>query len=416
MAQPLHKKRSGLLLIYLVAFLDILGFGVIIPIIRDITIFLSKQSKLTIEPITLSGILMSSYSLAQFIFAPILGRLSDTYGRKKLLFLSVLGNVISYFMWIFSHTYEFFLISRLISGVTGGNISVAQSYLADITPKKDRAKAMGIFGAVFGAGFVLGPFLGSILIKWDMTGLPSIGAYFQPFSSIGTGCMLLSIINLVLIIFNLKESLSVSPPSEKRTFWKMPYLWKVKKSGNRLKIINTLWIGLAFAVCITLLEATIAWDLLIKFNLDTEATGLYFAGIGGLLVIMQGGVYRWLQKKFLLHTMIQNALLLMGLGFSAVSFASDLITFSLLLSLLVFSMSILNPSISAQISILSNESDQGAHLGILQSLNSLARALVPFLATFLYGYLTPILPYAMAAFFAMSAYFLAATFNKKKLC
>ena len=405
------NRKSSLYLIYFVVFLDVLGFGIIIPIIRDITIFLSKKSQLTMEPVTLSGILMSSYSLAQFIFAPILGRLSDIYGRKKPLLLSVFGNVISYFMWMVSQTYGVFLISRLISGMTGGNISIAQSYLADITNKKDRAKAMGMFGAVFGIGFVLGPFIGSILIDYDMTVFNQLGAYLHPFSSIGAVCAILSFLNLVLIIFNLEESLPESSYRREKS-WRFLYTWPSLKLENRLNMINLFSVSFAFSISFMLLEATLAWDLLTKFNLSTKETGFYFAGMGLFMVAIQGGIYRKLQVIFPLHNLIKKNLLLLGIAFLFFPFSHNIIIFTLILSLIAFSISVLNPSISAQTSLLSDESTHGIYLGILQSLSSMVRSFIPFVATFLYGYVNPVAPSILAAFSAVLAYFLAIKFGK----
>ena len=406
-----ENKKSNLYLIYFIVFLDILGFGIIIPIIRDITIFLSEKSKLTMEPVTLSGILMSSYSLAQFIFAPILGRLSDIYGRKKLLFISVFGNVISYFMWMISQTYEFFLVSRLISGMTGGNISIAQSYLADITDKKERASAMGMFGAVFGIGFVLGPFFGSILIGYDMSNFNQIYKYLHPFSSIGAACAMLSFLNLILIVFNLPESLPKSLRFRKKS-WKSLYSWDIMKLKSRLNLINLFSISFFVSISFVLLEATLAWDLLIKFNLNTKETGFYFAGMGLFMAAIQGGLYPKLQAKVPLHSLIKNNLLLLGTMVLFLPLAHNIIIFSLLLYMVVFSISVLNPSISLQTSLMSDESTQGIHLGMLQSLNSLARSLIPFLATLSYGYISPILPLFVAALSAMVAYFFAVRLKK----
>ena len=158
--------RANLTVVYLVVFLDMLGFGVIIPVLRDLTAYLVQGSSLSAgAPEFYMGLLMASYSGAQMISAPFIGRLSDIYGRRPVFLFSALGNLASYVVWILSNSYWMFLIGRIISGITGGNIAIAQSILADNTTPEERPRAMGLLGAAIGMGFVLGPFLGVVMLS-----------------------------------------------------------------------------------------------------------------------------------------------------------------------------------------------------------------------------------------------------------
>ena len=141
------KNNKMLLTIFLIVFIDILGFGIILPFIP----FIAK--KYLASPLII-GVLTATYSFFQFIFTPILGKLSDRYGRKKLLIISQFGSMIGYLILAFANNLPLIFLSRIIDGITGGNISIAQAYIADITTKENRAKGMGLIGAAFGLGFI----------------------------------------------------------------------------------------------------------------------------------------------------------------------------------------------------------------------------------------------------------------------
>ena len=397
----------------MVAFIDMLGFGVIIPVLRDFTRFLADASNYqSIEHATLSGILMASYSLAQFIFAPILGRLSDRYGRKKILFLSVAGNVLSYAIWAISNSYGLFLISRLISGMTGGNISVAQSYLADVTSKEERGKAMGMIGALFGIGFILGPFIGGVLSSVDITKW-SIGMIiFNHFSAIGIFCAFLSIINLILIVFLLKESLQ--HPKEEGNKHNGLNLIKSIAKGNQSAVGRLYLIHILISITFVSLEVTLAWDLLYRFKLDTKETGYFFAYMGVMMVIVQGGIYRILYRKIQGNLLLQIGLIATLISFSFYRSSNELIFFFLVIALLSFGLGILNSSLLTLVSLFSKKEDHGVNLGIMQSLSALTRAFIPIIATFIYDYIHPGIIPLFSFFYVLIAFIVSFGFKKSK--
>src|ERR671935_1020755 len=151
-------RRSPLLVIFITVFIDLVGFGIVIPVLP----FYVEGTKFNASP-RVVGLLFASYSVMQLVFTPVLGRLSDRYGRRPVLFLSLLGTSLGFFILGFATTVWMLFAGRIIDGMTGGNISTAQAYIADVTTEENRAKGMGLIGAAFGLGFVLGPPLSGIL-------------------------------------------------------------------------------------------------------------------------------------------------------------------------------------------------------------------------------------------------------------
>src|ERR671932_2783333 len=156
-------KRSPLVVIFVTVFIDLVGFGIVIPVLP----YYVEGTKFNASP-RMVGLLSASYSVMQLVFTPILGRLSDRYGRRPVLFLSLLGTSLGFFILGFATQLWMLFLGRIIDGVTGGNISTAQAYIADVTTEENRAKGMGLIGAAFGLGFTFGPALGGVLSKWDV--------------------------------------------------------------------------------------------------------------------------------------------------------------------------------------------------------------------------------------------------------
>src|SRR3712207_6355401 len=156
-------NRSPLLVIFVTVFIDLVGFGIVIPVLP----FYVEGTRFDASP-RVVGLLFASYSVMQLVFSPILGRLSDRRGRRPVLFLSLLGTSLGFFVLGFANTLWMLFAGRIIDGITGGNISTAQAYIADVTTERDRAKGMGMIGAAFGLGFIFGPALGGILSRWGV--------------------------------------------------------------------------------------------------------------------------------------------------------------------------------------------------------------------------------------------------------
>jgi len=381
---------NKLISIYIVVFLDMLGIGIMIPVIRDFTEFLVIESGYkTTNYATFAGVLMASYSLFQFFFAPILGRLSDIFGRKRVLQLSIIGNIISYFIWAITSNYAIFLFSRIISGMTGGNISVAQSYIADATNSGNRAKYMGLFGAVLGVGFIVGPFLGGVFSMIDLTTYSNKVIKFNHFSFIGVATMVLSIINLIWVQMSVHNIRKEQVVHEKWYRLKISSMQTVRSKRLKLIIISYFFMSLGFMH----IEATLAWDLKDRFELNTENTGYYFAFMGLIMALVQGGIYRILLKKYSIDKIINIGLLSLSIGMFLMIMKIHLFYTAIVTIVLAFGMGISSPSFLTITSNSASEEEQGITLGVLHSFGSLARIIAPISATLIYDHIGEIYPY-----------------------
>src|SRR5438132_6272762 len=188
-------KRSPLLVIFITVFIDLVGFGIVIPVLP----YYAEGTKFGATPSQV-GLLFASYSIMQLVFAPVLGRLSDKYGRRPLLLTSLLGTALGFLILGFATTLWMLFLGRIIDGITGGNISTAQAYIADSTTKEDRAKGMGLVGAAFGLGFVFGPAIGGVLSHWGI-GVPFFFAAGLAFA------------NAILLYFTLPETVTPDHPA-----------------------------------------------------------------------------------------------------------------------------------------------------------------------------------------------------------
>src|SRR5256712_12965927 len=188
-------KRSPLLVIFITVFIDLVGFGIVIPVLP----YYAEGTKFRATPSQI-GLLFASYSIMQLVFAPVLGRLSDKHGRRPVLLVSLLGTALGFLILGFATTLWMLFLGRIIDGISGGNISTAQAYIADVTTKEDRAKGMGLIGAAFGLGFVFGPSIGGVLSRWWIN---------VPFLFAGT----LAFANAVLLYFTLPETVTPDHPA-----------------------------------------------------------------------------------------------------------------------------------------------------------------------------------------------------------
>src|ERR671927_1729347 len=189
-------RRSPLLVIFVTVFIDLIGFGIVIPVLP----YYVEGTKFNATPRAV-GLLFASYSVMQLIFTPILGRMSDRYGRRPILFLSLLGTSLGFMILGFAKTLWMLFAGRIIDGITGGNISTAQAYVADVTTKEDRAKGMGLIGAAFGLGFIFGPAIGGILSRWGI---------HVPFFFAAALCFA----NAMLLYFTLPETVTADHPAK----------------------------------------------------------------------------------------------------------------------------------------------------------------------------------------------------------
>lgn len=354
-------KRSPLLVIFITIFIDLVGFGIVIPLLP----FYVEGSRIHGTPRHV-GLLFASYSVMQFIFAPILGRLSDKHGRRPVLLISIIGTGISFLILGFASTLWMLFVGRILDGITGGNISTAQAYIADSTTKENRAKGMGLIGAAFGLGFIFGPAIGGILSHWGI-GVPFFFAAGLAFA------------NAILLYFTLPETVTTDHPA--RVSAAGGRNWHdVMKSLKQPKLGFVLLIYFLFIVAFSIMTTTFSLFTKFRFGYTAERTGYLFAYVGIIGAFIQGGLIGRLAKQF-----GEVTLVMVGASLFAVSLFLIPLTgpHTGLLALLAvggafaIGNSLATPSLTTLASKSANESQQGVVLGVTQSVASLARALGP---------------------------------------
>ncbi len=351
-------NQKQMMTIFLVVFIDLLGFGIILPLLPYIA------EKYSATPIII-GLLSGSYSLFQFISGPILGRLSDRYGRKKLLIISQLGSMAGYVLLALAGSLPLLFISRIIDGITGGNISIAQAYMADVTDKTTRAKGMGLLGAAFGIGFMFGPAIGGYLSKYGF----AAPAYFA------AGISLLSTIATTLF---LKETVNTqaakASPRTAMTFTEFKKVLKTPPISTLLLIFFLLSLGFSG------MQGTYALFVQAKFGWGPTQVGYIFALIGIIAIITQVKILALATSKLGEYQTLVWSIVLLAAGFGLIGSTSYLPLFILGNALIPLGNSLANPTLTAIATESIPPSEYGETLGLLQSSGSLGRIFGPIAA------------------------------------
>ena len=360
-------KRSPLLVIFITIFIDLVGFGIVIPVLP----FYAESTKFGATPREV-GLLFASYSFMQLIFAPVLGRLSDKYGRRPILLVSLLGTSLGFLILGFATTLWMLFLGRIIDGISGGNISTAQAYIADVTTKEDRAKGMGLIGAAFGLGFVFGPAIGGVLSRWGIN---------VPFLFAGT----LAFANAILLYFTLPET--VTPDHPARTSAASGRGWGqliVSLKNPRLGFVMTIYF--LSIVAFSIMTAVFSLFMLFRLGYDAFHNGWVFAYVGVISAIIQGGLIGKLVKRFGEPALAVTGGLLFSASLFVVPFIGPAIGLIGILStgaVTAIGQALSGPSLSSLASKSAGAGEQGGVLGAMQSVASLARAVGPALAAFL---------------------------------
>lgn len=350
-----------LIIIYITVFIDLVGFGIVIPALP----YYVEGNAFQATPFEI-GLLFASYSLMQFIFSPILGSFSDRVGRRPILFFSLLGSAIGYLLIGYAAALWMVFAGRIISGITGGNISTAQAYIADVTSRENRAKGMGLFGAMFGLGFIFGPAIGGILSRYGI-GVPFLFA------------AALSLLNAISIYFILPETVkkdaNLALPQRRNRFIELFSAFKNQRFGTLTAVyffLVTAFSIMTYAFVLYTIE---------RFGYTAEQNGYLFAFIGILAVIFQGGVFNSLVIKFGENWLTIVGCLLMAASLFLIPFISPqtggLIGLLGVTALLAIGNSMASPALTSLASKISSDEEQGKSLGVMQSGASLARAIGP---------------------------------------
>ncbi|MFD1780897.1 MFS transporter [Fredinandcohnia salidurans] len=378
--------KKALPILFAVMFLVYVGFGIIIPVIP----FYAED--LGASPTEL-GLLMAVYSLMQFLFAPMWGRISDRIGRKPVIMIGIFGLAVSFFLMALSTELWMLFAARIIGGfLSAANMPTVMAYAADITSEEDRGKGMGVIGASIGLGFIFGPAIGGIFSKTDLQ---------MPFYIAGT----LSLLTFFLVMIVLKESLSKEQRHPKDR--KRPGLLKALNGPESVLFFLSLFITLSLSG----LEATFAYFAAEKAGLGTTELGYIFMIMGLAGAIVQGGLVGRLTKRFGEGFVIQIGIFVSAVGFFLILFTKDFVTAAIYLTIFGVGNGIIRPAVSALLTKRS-KTGHGSVTGLLSSFDSLGRILGPILGGLLYT-ISMGLPYISGIFLSAVAFILFRMYTAK---
>lgn len=386
-------KKQSILPIFVTVFIDLLGVGIVIPILAPL--FLSGNLfpvDFALESrLILLGLLIASYPIAQFFGAPILGALSDRHGRKKILMISLFGRFIGYLLMALGvyldHIYLLFF-SRIIDGFTGGNISIALSAMADMSDEKSKAKNFGLIGMAFGLGFILGPFIGGKLAD------PNLVSWFN-YATPYLFAAILTIFNILLVVFMFKETLQTkinSKISLATGFHNIKKAFSMPNLRNMFVVIFLLTLGFNF------FTQFFQVFLIEKFQFTQSQIGNLFGYLGFWVAVTQGVVTRYLAKKFTPVQVFSVSALMLSLTLPLLLVPKVPHYLLYIIPFIALFNGLTQPNSTAIVSNLSDKESQGEILGINQSIQSLGMAIPPIIAGFVVA-LHPSLPIILSSFF-----------------
>lgn len=363
---------SPLVIIFVTVFIDLLGFGIIIPLLP----FYAESFGASALAI---GLLGTSFSLMQFLFSPIWGRWSDRIGRKPIILVGLLGSCLSYVTLALANTLALLFIARIVGGIAGANIPTAQAYIADITTPENRARGMGLVGAAFGLGFIFGPALGGLLSR------------FSPETPMWCAAAL-CFANFVAAWFLLPESRVASVAT--KTLGRMEAFRQAMGQPTLLLVLSLYFIvTMAFSG----FEATFALFTQARFGYTAASIGFLFTFIGVIIAVVQGVLIGRVVKRVGERKVIPVAIAAIAISIGMLPFVWNVPTLLVSLGLLAMGMGFNNPSLSSLVSKLSHEDDQGGILGLASSVASLGRVVGPAWGGYMYDAFGMTTPYLSAA-------------------
>lgn len=424
---PLSKEaKSSILIVALTIFLDLVGFSIIFPLfptlakyyltidadniflktifgsIQSISNYTANSSSVFSGIVLFGGMLGAIYSSLQFIAAPLWGAWSDKIGRKPVLVRSMAGMAVGYAIWVFSGSFTLLIISRIIDGIMGGNISTATAVVADVTTKENRSKGMAIIGIAFALGFVVGPAFGGILSLIDLTKMyPSLVQYgINPFSVPAAFALCLSLFNTVWVMRKFKESL----PLEKRgvvTTERSANIFKLFKPlpHREINIINMSYF--LFLAAFSGMEFTLTFLAAERLHYTSMQNAYIFIYIGFIIAFVQGGVVRRKassvgEKKMSIIGMI---CLIPGLIMISAAYTSSMLYGGLFF--LAVGSSMIMPCLTSLVTLYTPSEEQGRSVGIFRSMGALARVVGPILASIAYYKFGAWAPYIFGSAFLL---------------
>lgn len=380
-------NKPALATVFLVVVIDLLGFGIVLPLLP----FYAQEFSASAVTI---GLLYSVYSFMQLIFSPIWGSWSDRVGRRPIMLMSTFGAVIAYIIFGFAESLGVLFLSRIVAGMMGGNISTAQAYIADVTDSANRARGMGLIGAAFGIGFVIGPATATGLIHPSFhefvasSGFTDFATWMETnrFALPGFFAAFLSFCSFLMVLFKLPETVDRSAPKEKEDAYRRPSVfsprfWQLlseQKGASAKGFLIPLIIGF-FLLSFGESSLYSAFPLFAEsqLNMSAEDVGIQFFYIGIIAVVVQGFLIKPLTNIFAEEKifLVGNVLMVIGLGL--IPLAHNMLTLALFLCLMALGKSLNTPTITSLISQEASEDNYGAVMGASQGLSGLGRMIGP---------------------------------------
>jgi MFS family permease len=384
-------RKASLGTLFLTVFIDLLGFGLVIPFLPGV----ARQLGAGDLAAALTG---TVYSLMQFLLVPVWGRLSDRVGRRPVLLVSIAATAAGMALLGFADTLPLLFAARIFTGAATANLAVAQAYIADVTPPERRARGMGIIGMAFGLGFILGPFVGGELSRFPVMGRPGAMPAFAAAA--------LSVVNLLFAAATLPESL---PPAARRQAHGhgserlSPFdLGSVRRALALPAVGRAVAINFLLVFWFAGMEQTFRLFTDDGFGLSAEGTGRLFGLVGLVSAVVQGGLIGRLTRRFGEARLITAGLVVLAAGFLLLAASPDaraapLLALAIASMVIALGSGLCSPSITAYVSRHAGADVQGLTLGTVQSASALGRVLGPAAAGFLYQAIDPGAPYLAGA-------------------
>jgi DHA1 family tetracycline resistance protein-like MFS transporter len=378
----LKNQKKAILILFLIVFIDLVGFGIIIPLLPF------YAERFDASP-AMVGIVMATYSLAQLIAAPFWGQISDRTGRRPVFMISLVGVVASYVWLGFAESLVTIIAARTLGGFMAGNITAAFAYIADVTPPEDRAKGMGIIGAAFGLGFIAGPAIGGTLAGSD----PATADFQTPsFAAAG-----LSLLALVMTILYLKESLSAESRAKAAAKKSKFPLAQLAQYFRAPTIGLLIFLSFLATFVFASMESTFAMWSERTHGWGPAQNGYLFAFVGILIACIQGGLIGPLTRRYGEARMVVLGAIALTAGLGLVPLSHQLTVLFGAMAILAIGYSIMTPTLNSLISLQAPAEEQGAIMGATRSAMTLARVLGPVLAGLIFWAIGKDWPYWVGA-------------------
>lgn len=376
----MSSKKPSLFPIFFTVFIDIIGIGILIPVLAPLFLdpsfgILPANTSYSTRTMLL-GFLISSFTIFQFFGAPILGALSDRHGRKEILLLSLIGNVFGYIIFALGVSFGNIILlytGRILNGFAGGNISIAMAAIADVSDEKEKTKNFALIGMAFGLGLIFGPFIGG------KTADPSVVSWFTAATPFWIAA-LLAVLNIIFVIFQFQETLHTQIHTPINALTGFRNIYKAFQLQNVRTILLVMFFYIFGFNFFALFYQVFMID---RFHFTQSDLGSYYAYVGLTVVITQGVITRLVAKRFTPFQVVPVSLFFLSVGLFLSTLPNSVLALYLFQPFISLFQGLAMPNTLSIISNLASKESQGEIMGINQSIQSLAFAVPPIISGFL---------------------------------